>query len=714
MIKKHLLPLMLLLLNTYFAQAQIVQEVCPGVFKITLGKPDTFTPERFREELPQVSALRQLPAGKLPFNLTDIKINFNPRGTIIELPLSGDEQLYGFGLQMGSFRQNRLRKVPVVNDYPSNDLGYSHAPVPYYVSNKGYAVLVNTAKYTTFYCGGNQPKQGGPASKNNSSDTTKLTVQDLYNSTATSAGNMLVDIPGVNGIEIFVFAGPDMLTAVQRYNLFSGGGAMPPLWALGIKYRVKADFKDTDVYKTTDYFRKKQLPISVIGLEPRWQTAAYPCSFAWNPDFFPYPAKFIAQLKSQGYQVNLWEHAFVSSSSPIYQALLPQSGNYLAFNGLVPDFASAKGRDIFAQYHQDKLVDIGISGFKLDECDNSDLRFGSARWSFPELSQFPSGIDGERMHQVFGLLYQKTIYNIYKKLNQRTLLDVRSSGALAAPYPAALYSDTYDHAQYVEQISNTGFSGLLWSPEVRESSSFKELARRSQTAILSAQTLYNSWYLQNPPWLQFDRDKNNKGILLPDAEQNEATIKKLLNFRMQLIPYLYEAFHKYQQDGYPVFRALVMDYPSDEHVFEVANEYMIGKSLLAAPIVGGADTRDVYLPSGNWYNFNTNEKYTGGKSYRVNFKLDDIPLFVKEGTILPLAAPIQFTDNKTVFHLTCSVYGKKVDNAYLFEDDGISFNYLNAKCNNIELTIDGAKVKMKRKGTYVQKRYVIDRTTIIP
>lgn len=711
--KKRILSLFTLLLPLSFAYSQTVTEVYPGVFKVTVGKPDAFTPERFREELPQVNALKKLPDGKLPFNLADIKVNFNARGTIIELPLSGDEQLYGFGLQMGSFRQNRLRKVPVVNDYPSNDLGYSHAPVPYYVSNKGYAVLVNTAKYPTFYCGANQPKQGGPAAKGKSADSTKLTVEDLYKSTASSGGNMLVDIPGVNGIEIFVFAGPDMRTAVQRYNLFSGGGAMPPLWALGIKYRVKADFKDTDVYKTANYFREKKLPVSVIGLEPRWQTAAYPCSFAWNPDFFPNPAKFTAQLKSQGYQVNLWEHAFVSSSSPIYQALLPQSGNYLAFNGLVPDFVSAEGRKIFAQYHKNTLVDIGISGFKLDECDNSDLRFGSARWSFPELSQFPSGIDGERMHQVFGLLYQKTIYDIYKNLNQRTLLDVRSSGALASPYPAALYSDTYDHEQYVEQISNTGFSGLLWSPEVRESSSFRELARRSQTAILSAQTLYNSWYLQNPPWLQFDRDKNNRNIMLPDAEQNEATIKKLLNFRMQLIPYLYQAFHQYQQEGLPAFRALVMDYPLDEHVFEVANEYMIGKSLLAAPIVGGGDSRDVYLPSGNWYNYNTNEKYTGGKSHRVSFKLDEIPLFVKEGTILPLAAPVQFTDDKTVFHLTCNVYGPKAESVHLFEDDGISFNYLSDKYNDIELMMDGAKVKIKRKGRYPQKRYVIDRTTMI-
>ncbi|MFI2743529.1 TIM-barrel domain-containing protein [Zhouia sp. PK063] len=699
---------------TYRVSAQNIQEVLPGIYKIQLGKIDTFTPSNFRENSSKNSILQQLPKSSLPFNLENVQITINHRGVKIGIPLNNNEQLYGFGLQIGSFKQNGLRKKPIVNDNPLNNLGYTHAPLPYYVSNKGYAVLVNTSRYTTFYCGNNQPKKLNTKTKKQDNNT-KLSVEDLYTTKSYTANDqVLVDVPGAKGIEVYIFTGPTIKQAVQRYNLFAGGGAMPAIWGLGVKYRVKADFKQEDVYKTATYFRQKHIPIDVIGLEPRWQTATYPCSFVWNRDFFPNPRKMITNLKKQGFHVNLWEHAFISNISPLYKPLEFKSGDYLGFNGLVPDFADQETRNLFANYHENNLVNMGVSGFKMDECDNSDLRYGQARWSFPELSQFPSGIDGEQMHQLFGLLYQKTIYSIYKKRNQRTYLDVRSSNAFASPYPAALYSDTYDHEQYVEMISNSGFSGLLWSPEVRESSSFQELARRSQTAILAAQTLYNSWYLQNPPWLQYDKAKNNKNKLLADANTNEAVIKTLLNFRMRLIPYLYNAFYQYQSTGLPVFRALVMDYPNDENTFDVADEYMIGDNLLAAPIVGTKNSRSVYLPKGIWYDFNTNKTYEGGKNYTVSFNLDDIPIFIKKGTILPLADPIDYVDADTSFNLTCYVYGKPLKTMQLFEDDGITYNYEHQQFNIITLTLYHHKIQVKRTGNYKTKRYHIKKTVFIP
>tara|TARA_Y100000815_G_scaffold275424_1_gene313483 strand:+ start:9901 stop:11532 length:1632 start_codon:yes stop_codon:yes gene_type:complete len=535
-------------------------------------------------------------------------------------------------------------------------------------------------------------------------------VDELYASQEqVSQDNVLVDVPGAKGVEVYFFAGPHMNQAVQRYNLYSGGGAMPPVWGLGVKYRVKADFDQDQVQEMAGYFRENDIPINVIGLEPKWQTNAYPCSFVWNGDLFPEPLSMVQNLKDDGFYINLWEHAFVSGNSPLYDLLRDRSGDYLGFNGLVPDFADASTREVFAGYHQDELVEMGVSGFKMDECDNSDLRFGQARWSFPELSQFPSGIDGEQMHQLFGLLYQKTIYDIYKRLNKRTYLDVRSSNAFASPYPAVLYSDTYDHKEYIELICNSAFSGLLWSPEVRESSSFRELARRSQTAILSAQTLYNSWYLEYPAWLQYDKEKNNRGELLPEGKENEGVIRELLNFRMRLIPYLYNAFYQYQSTGKPVFRPLVMDYPQDENVFEMADEYMIGESLLAAPITGDDDTRKIYLPEGVWYDYNTNEKYEGGKTYEIAFALNEVPVFVKENTILPLAAPLEYVGEDTIFEITCNIYGNPSGPFYLFEDDGVTFDYQAGAFNHIKLMYKNGKVKMSREGNFKKKKYILNK-----
>ncbi|MGY4383310.1 alpha-D-xyloside xylohydrolase [Pedobacter sp. UYP24] len=680
--------------------------VAPGVKKIIVGKAEQFSPYSFCNEKPLLAAMTQLPAGTLPFQLKDIKISVNNRGVLVEVPLGKDEQLYGFGLQIGSFNQRGLRKKPIVNDNPSGDLGYTHAPTPFYVSNKGYGILVNTSRYTTFYCGSTAKNS---AAIKPASGKTANSVEELYKTEQLSYEVVEADIPGAEGIEVYIFEGPDLMTVLQRYNLFSGGGALPAMWGLGVKYRVKADFKQQQVEKMASYFRENNIPCDVLGLEPRWQTTAYSCSYVWNPEFFPKPDELIANMKQKGFHINLWEHAFVNPKSPLYEPLKNRSGNYLVWNGLVPDFADQATSKIFADYHKETFVKQGISGFKMDECDNSNLLTGNSTWSFPEHSRFPSGIDGEQMHQVFGVVYQKAIYTIYKDLNIRTFLDVRASNAFASSYPAALYSDTYDHDEYIRMISNSGFSGLIWSPEVRESSSIKEFMRRSQTAVLSAQTLYNSWYLQNPPWLQINRDQNNKNELMNNAKEIESDVRKLLNFRMSLVPYLYQAFADYKMKGIPPFRALVVDYPQDEKVFNISDEYLIGKNILAAPLTDKSDERKVYLPAGNWYDFNTNQKYEGGKSYTIKTAYTELPIFIKEGTILPLAKPVQYIGPQTKFDITCYVYGAVAEPAQLFEDDGVTFGYDNGVYNTVNLRWVKGKGSIKRAGAYKVSRYSIDK-----
>ncbi|AYL95801.1 TIM-barrel domain-containing protein [Mucilaginibacter celer] len=687
-----------------------VTQLAPGVQKIALGTADRFTPYSFCNELPMSEALNQLGPGKLPFNVNDVKININSRGVVVEVPLDDTEQLYGFGMQIGSFNQRGLKKRPIVNDNPLNDLGYTHGPASFYVSNKGYGILINTSRYATFYC-------GNTAKLNNNRRDVKESnggnsVEELYKSDNKASGYVTVDIPGAKGIEVFIFEGPDLKTVMQRYNLFSGGGALPAIWGLGVKYRVKADFNQYQVNKMAAYFRDNHIPCDVLGLEPRWQTASYSCSYVWNNSFFPTPDLFVDTMKNKGFHINLWEHAFVSPKSPLYQPLKNKAGNYLVWNGLVPDFADTAAANIFADYHRQTFVKQGISGFKMDECDNSNIAFGSATWSFPELSQFPSGIDGEQMHQLFGLLYQKTIYGIYKKLNQRTYLDVRASNAFASSYPAALYSDTYLHEEYIRMILNSGFAGMIWSPEVRESNTIKDFMRRSQTAVLSAQTLYNSWYLQNPPWLQINKEKNNKDELMENAKQVETDIRKLLNFRMSLIPYLYNAFADYHFKGIPPFRALVMDYPQDKNTFNLSDEYMIGESVLAAPLTEKMDERKVYLPEGTWYDYNTRQKYEGGKYYTIKPDLNQLPIFIKSGTILPLAKPVEYVSPDTKFEITCYVYGR-ANKATLFEDDGVTFNYEKGAYNSVNLLWEKNKGTVKRAGNFKKSRYVIKNWEII-
>lgn len=712
--RKFTFLLILALQNiSFFAVAQQsiqVITVAPGVKKLTSGKPEQFSPYSFCNEKPMADAMNRLPEGKLPFKASDIKINITDRGILVEIPLDNEEQLYGFGLQMGSFNQKGLRKKPIVNDNPSHDLGYTHAPMPFYVSNKGYGILINTSRYTTFYCGSTAKNTDAVNVTNGKSGNS---VEELYKNDHPASGYVAVDVPGIQGVEVYIFEGPELINVLQRYNLFSGGGALPAIWGLGVKYRVKADFNQQQVGKMADYFRANNIPCDVFGLEPRWQTTAYSCSYVWNNDFFPSHDKFIDTMKNKGFHINLWEHAFVNPKSPLYASLKNKSGDYLVWNGLVPDFVDPSATKLFADYHKENFVTKGISGFKMDECDNSNLTMGNATWSFPEHSRFPSGINGEQMHQVFGIVYQKAVYNIYKELNTRTFLDVRSSNAFASSYPASLYSDTYDHHEYIQMISNSGFSGLIWSPEVRESKSIADLMRRSQTAVLSAQTLYNSWYLQNPPWLQINIDKNNKNEFMDNAKAVEADVRKLLNFRMSLVPYLYSAFADYRLKGIPPFRALVVDYPTDSKVFSIDDEYMIGQGILAAPLTENNDERKVYLPAGNWYDFNSGKKYTGANEYNIKTGYTDLPIFVKEGTILPLAKPVEFISPETRFELTCYVYGDSAKTCSLFEDDGVTFDFEKGKYNTISLNYNKGKGIVKREGGFKSNRYSIKKWEVI-
>jgi len=177
---------------------------------------------------------------------------------------------------------------------------------------------------------------------------------------------------------------------------------------------------------------------------------------------------------------------------------------------------------------------------------------------------------------------------------------------------------------------------------------------------------------------------------------------------MSLLPYLYSAFAQYHFSGTPPFRALVLDYPSDPNVWRIDDEYMMGGSILCAPFIDSAFSRQVYFPEGNWYDFNTHKKYEGGKSYTIKMTLDEIPMFVKANSILPLAMPVEFVTPSTVFKIHCNVYGDPDSSIKLFEDNSFNFEFEKGNYNWLEISYSGNKLSFKRTGKYPQKMYRIN------
>ena len=625
--------------------------VHPGVWRATIGTPEKFTPVSTRLVPPQTEAFTRLPrVTQAP--LPELAGEITARGCTLALPLRPEERIYGLGLQFLSLEQRGKKKVVRVNADPKMDTGDSHAPVPFYVTTEGIGILVDTARYADFYFGDARPKPTHAlASVTQTSPDPNYTRNIKDNDT----GRITIEVPRAAGVDVYLFAGPSMLDAVRRYNVFSGGGVVPPEWGLGFWYRADARANQPAVLKLTQEFRDSKIPCDVIGLEPGWQTHAYSCTFVWDTDRFPNPKTFVDSARDLHYRVNLWEHAFTYPASPLFQPLRNYSGDYGVWSGLVPDFQGTEARKRFGDFHGKTLIDMGISGFKLDECDNSDYTGG---WSFPELSRFPSGVDGEQMHSLFGLRYQATLWEQFRKRRQPTYNLVRSSGALAAPYPFVLYSDLYGHREYIRALVNSGFGGLLWCPEVRDAASVEDLIRRLQSVIFSPLAMVNGWYIQNPPWMQIDRKLNNAGQRMADWQRVQERCREIIGWRMQLVPYLTAAFQRYAYDGTPPFRALALDSPADKSLSAVDDQYMVGDRMLVAPLFAGEPSRSVVLPSGvDWHDFWTGAPVAGGTQITVSASTKNIPVYVKTGSVIPWADIAQHVEAPESRRISVRIYG---------------------------------------------------------
>ena len=629
-----------------------------GIWSAVVGKADDYNPFSAIDVKPVMDSLEAMEEKQFPFNIDSIITEQVGNKTIACFPLDKDEKIFGLGLQFIRLNHRGRTRYLRVNSDPIMDIGETHAPVPFYVSSKGYGVLVNTSRIVTIYCGSSGRKLKMP------SGTLKDRNQDR-DWQATPPSDLVEIVTNSDGFELIVFAGDNALDVVQRYNLYCGGGTLPPRWGLGFWHRVPTSFTDEQAIAEAEEFRKRNMPCDVIGLEPGWHTKSYPSTYEWSSRF-PDPAEFVGKMKDMGFQINLWEHPYVSPESKIHAKLEPYSGSHTVWGGLAPDYSIKEAQDILKDQHEKDHISIGVSGYKLDECDGSELTGSS--WMFPGHAQFPSGHDGEQVRQLYGLTIQKMILDIFRKYNRRTYGLVRASSAGASSLPFALYSDLYDHRQFVRGLCNSGFSGLLWSPEIRSAANPEEWVRRLQVVCFSPLAMLNAWASGTKPWS------------FPEVEP---IIQKYINLRMRLMPYFYSAFARYHFDGTPPFRAMALEISQIKDDVHYANmdkddQYMAGDSLLVAPLFSGQASRDVFLPKGVWYDFETGDRFDSGKVIQVTAGLEKMPIFVKEGAVIPMMPVMQCAPKagETV-PLEILHFGNVSGSFNLFDDDGETFAYEN-------------------------------------
>ncbi len=243
--------------------------IAPGIWSAQIGRPQPVTLLSAAAGTPRMDALRSL--GEHPFPLPKEEIHAELRhGRIyLRLPLQKTERLYGLGLNFRSINQRGHVLDLHVDHYGGIDNGRTHAPVPFYISDKGYGVLINSAQYITVYAGTGVRVD----TKNPPKTHDRNTDPDWQPQPYSDAVEVLVP---ADGVELIVFAGRTPLEVVQRYNLFNGGGVLPPKWGLGFTQRMPTLSTEQDVRKEVENFSQHQFPLDFIGLEPGWQSASYP------------------------------------------------------------------------------------------------------------------------------------------------------------------------------------------------------------------------------------------------------------------------------------------------------------------------------------------------------------------------------------------------------------------------------------------------------
>ena len=637
------------------------QMQAPGVWATPIGEIESLDPLSLIGAEPRLDALRALGDACLPQAVESMTAATTPRQTVITLPLTDEEHIYGLGLQFMCVNQRGRTRVLRVNSDPKQDTGETHAPVPFYISSSGYGLLVNTARIVTIHCGSTVRRAPDlpPSVLDRNADPDWL---------PTPRSNLLEIVVPAAGTEIMVFAGPPILDVVRRYNLFFGGGALPPRWGLGFWHRVPMLYTSEQAMAEAMEFRQRDYPCDVIGLEPGWHSHSYPVTYEWSAERFSDPKTFVSQMRAKGFHVNLWEHAWVHPEASIYEQMEPLSGSHSVWGGLAPDYTLPAARDAFMALHRQKHLAVGVSGYKVDECDGSELTPHS--WMFPAHATFPSGHDGEQMRQVYGLVLQRMIADLFQERNLRTYGLVRASLMGASSLPAVLYSDLYDHRQFVLALCNASFSGLLWTPEVRGAESAEEWVRRIQVLCFSHLAMLNAWSSGTKPWTH---------------TEVEPIVRKYLRLRMRLMPYLYSAFARYHFEGTPPCRAMALELDparlpergsESPDPLDLGDQFMFGDSLLVAPLFAGEVERDVYLPFGVWYQFETGERYDGGRTVRVCPGLECLPVFAREGAIIPMMPALDHAPSagETV-DLEVHHFGAVPGSFELYDDDGETMAY---------------------------------------
>jgi alpha-glucosidase len=495
----------------------------------------------------------------------------------------------------------------------------------------------------------------------------------------------------------YFFGAQGIRNILQDYTWLTGRMEMPSLWSLGYQQCRWSYMSADEVLGIATKFREKNIPADVIYCDIDYMDGFK--IFTWNKETFPDPKGMIDKLKAidfrlvtivdPGIKIEEGYQEYDEGIEKNYFAIYPDGELYTAsvWPGRChfPDFLNKEVRDWWGRAFT-ALTDPGVAGFWNDM--NEPAAWGQ---NMPWLVKFGEHFMPE-IRNVYGMQMARGTYNGTKAILKGTRPFVLTRAAYCGTqrYSAVWTGDnsaTDEHLLFGQRLVNslglTGMSligvdigGFMGNPT-------PELMVR-----------WNSLGVYTPMF----RNHSAKGMVMREpwewGDDNEAIIKKDIEQRYKLLPYIYSGFYQSHQIGLPLSRTLAIDHTDDENVFDTKyqNQFLFGDALLVAPVISTAKTADVYLPEGSWYRLSNGETFKGGEAVTVDAPLTDMPVFAKAGAIIPMQNVIQSTNEAGDGILLLHIWnGNKANEFVYYEDDGTSYNYQNGAYYKRTINFDPQK-----------------------
>jgi alpha-glucosidase len=597
-------------------------------------------------------------------------------------PLASQERIFGLGERTGSMNK-RGESFPIWNVDPPQHHGPQtvsmDTSIPFYLGH-------HISDGTSYGC---------------LIDHTGRVEMDMGN---TNESEAVVTVQG-DSLVAYFFVGPTFADVLRQYTELAGHMTMPPRWAVGYHQSRWGYLSAEQVLQIATSLRERNHPCDTIWLDIDYMNGYR--NFSWNSKQFPDPAQMINELHKFGlHLVTILDPGTkIDEEYVIYNQGIEhdyfcrlQSGEL--FKGSVwpgecvfPDFSRGEVRNWWGNNYKD-LLDQGVDGIWNDMNEPSLTNFLSGTAEPPTQENTMSndvlhraggrevtGPDGPPVlhkffHNAYGMEMARATYEGLRRLRpERRPFVLTRSGTAGMQRYAALW--TGDNTSWWEHISmaipmclNLSMSGVPFvGPDIGgfwEASQGELLVRFTQLGAL----------------MPFCRNHNSIGQ--PDqepwafGEPFESACRIAIEQRYRLMPYLYTLFREAAKTGAPIIRPLYYHYPQDERACDMEYEFLLGDSILTAPInEQGITSKKVYLPAGTWFDYWNGNLYPGSGWSDVPAPLERWPLFVRGNSIIPTGPVMQYTDQRHTdpLTLTCYTVGDSLAHYTLYEDDGASFAY---------------------------------------